>query len=63
MESKLIKGLIPAHTECPFKRQCGAVHVKICHHMGKDHPREFSCGRARLIDKLISSGEFKDEEL
>jgi len=67
MEEKttlLVKGMIPARTECPFKKYCGSYHRKPgCHHKGKDHPCDFSCAGARLIDKMRLAGELKENEL
>jgi hypothetical protein len=46
--SKLVEGLIPANTECPFKDRCNLR----CNHLGKEHPRPLSCGAARMFDLL-----------
>ncbi len=40
-------GRIPAHTECPYKNRCKMNHG--CHHHGKDHTVEFSCGLSRAF--------------
>lgn len=46
--SKLVQGLIPAKTECPFKNEC--LLVKTCSHSGAEHPCTFSCASARAHD-------------
>ena len=50
--SKLVNGRIPAHTECPFRAQCGFAwpdenNEIRCHHRGVDHEVDFSCAFAR----------------
>lgn len=52
MTSKLIAGKIPANTACPFARECPDKTNANCAHTGAQHPTEFSCGYARLFDKL-----------
>jgi hypothetical protein len=44
--SKLKLGMIPAHTECPFKAQCKLP----CAHKGVNHTCEYSCAAARWHD-------------
>jgi len=57
----LINGKIPAHTECPYKDKCEYKKSNTCHHQGKGHPREFSCGIARgfSLDEKYSSAHKK----
>lgn len=52
--SKLIDGRIPPKTECPFKDRCNQASV--CKHNGIEHTCAFSCGLARLFDK-VDEGE------
>lgn len=56
MESKLVAGRIPAHTECPFRAGCAIAANSTCHHKGTEHNVEFSCGAARAYD-LIQRNE------
>lgn len=46
--NKLVQGLIPAKTPCPFKERCGLI--KSCHHRGENHQVAFSCGCARALN-------------
>lgn len=48
--SKLVKGKIPPHTECPYRETCSKPGRDLCNHLGKDHTVEFSCGLARAFD-------------
>ena len=47
--SKLVNGMIPAHTRRPFWEDC---ELFSCHHNGIDHECEYSCGAARAFDTL-----------
>ena len=47
-KSLLVDGNIPKNTECPFRNSCPVIDM--CNHTGKDHPCDFSCGTARLMD-------------
>lgn len=56
-DSKLKFGKIPANTECPFKSGCAyakhdGTNHSMCHHQGKEHPIEYSCGAARAFDLM-----------
>jgi hypothetical protein len=48
--TKLVNGLIPVGTECPFRSECTEAQNGNCAHKGKEHIVNFSCGYARLID-------------
>jgi len=48
--SKLTKGKIPIGQVCPYKNRCQIATAGQCHHTGKDHQTEFSCGLARGFD-------------
>lgn len=56
MNTKLVDGRIPAHTECPFRSQCAMVVHNTCHHKGKEHNNAFSCGAARAYDLIQRNG-------
>lgn len=56
MQTKLVAGKIPAHTECPFRANCPMAANNTCHHKGTEHNRDFSCGAARAYD-LIERNE------
>ena len=43
----LVDGLIPAHTECPYKSKCAFAIKDACWHKGRFHDVAFSCGAAR----------------
>jgi hypothetical protein len=51
MKSKLVEGMIPANTECPFTDKC-PMHKMSCRHLGTDHPCNYSCASARAFDKF-----------
>lgn len=44
---KLIDGMIPPHTNCPWKDQCSMGKDGGCGHQGTNHTVPFSCGAAR----------------
>lgn len=46
----LQQGLIPAHTECPFRADCPEAGNGNCGHVGVEHTVPYSCGYARLFD-------------
>jgi len=48
--TKLVDGLIPAHTECPYRTDCGDYGAKCCIQKGVDHTVDFSCGFARAFE-------------
>ena len=50
MNTKLVDGLIPAYTNCPFRKDC--ILELGCHHMGILHKVAFSCASARGFDIL-----------
>ena len=54
--SKLVDGLIPKHTECPFKEECG---MPSCIHEGVNHNVDFSCALARAWDIVDEAKERK----
>ena len=43
-------GLIPAHTMCPFKKNCELADN--CSHEGEKHDKDFSCAAARAFDMI-----------
>jgi len=47
---KLVDGLIPAHTECPYRTECGGFAKISCIHHGVKHTIDFSCGFARAFE-------------
>lgn len=55
-KSKLDNGMIPAHTECPFRGRCPEADWRPernrCNHTGTEHPVPFSCGIARAYNIL-----------
>ena len=53
--SELVKGLIPAHQECPFMNRCPEWKTGSCNHLGVQHTVPYSCGLARLIDTFKSA--------
>lgn len=57
-ESPLVKGLIAAHTACPFKKAC--VLVEDCDHKGPKHATSFSCAAARVQDKVAALSHKQD---
>lgn len=46
--SKLVGGMIPARTACPFRERCAVADT--CHHKGPQHDCDFSCAIARGLD-------------
>lgn len=54
--SKLVQGLIPAKTECPFKDGTCPL-VETCPHKGVNHPVAFSCAAARFWDTMPTKKE------
>lgn len=48
-ETKLVHGMIPAFTDCPYNQTCKVAKVGQCGHYGKDHPVQYSCALARLL--------------
>lgn len=50
--SKLVKGRIPAHTNCPYAGKCSEPDTGFCRHKGVWHTVEFSCGFARAFDLI-----------
>jgi len=44
--SRLDNGLIPPHTECPFRARCRLY----CYHTGINHYTAYSCAAARAFD-------------
>lgn len=50
MANKLIDGLIPEKTECPFAKNCDFKKAGSCHHLGMEHATKFSCAAARAFD-------------
>ena len=42
-------GLIPAHTECPFKHTCDINKLGHCDHEGTAHSNDYSCGAFRYF--------------
>lgn len=48
-KSKLVKGKIPAFTDCPYNRSCKVAKAGQCGHYGKDHPVQYSCAVARIL--------------
>lgn len=55
-KEQLVKGKIPAHTKCPFTKECiySNEHIGdgLCKHKGIEHKTPFSCATARAIDLL-----------
>ena len=43
-------GLIPAHTECPYKRECVLSIERKCRHKGLEHTTNFSCTVYRAFE-------------
>lgn len=56
MPSKLVNGLIPPHTTCPFAGRCADADTGLCRHKGVYHTTTFSCGFARAYDLLQRGG-------
>lgn len=56
----LVKGLIPAHTECPYRGLCKMTAG--CHHQGVEHPVPFSCGMARFLKVVVKEMKEKRNE-
>lgn len=57
IDSKLIYGKIPAHTECPFKNRCYTTAEEgFCKHKGIEHNVDFSCAIARAFDLIDKRG-------
>lgn len=50
--TKLVNGLIPANTDCPFRSCCSSARLGNCHHLGAVNPRPYSCGTARAFDLI-----------
>lgn len=48
--NKLVNGLIPKFTNCPYKTGCGDYAKNFCIHTGKNHPVDFSCAMARSFE-------------
>jgi len=48
--TKLVNGLIPKFTACPYKQKCGDYAKNWCIHDGTAHPVDFSCAMTRLIE-------------
>jgi hypothetical protein len=53
--ANLKNGKIPPFTECPFIEICEFKKQGACHHLGKEHPKEFSCASARGFKMLKKS--------
>ena len=56
MPSKLVNGLIPPHTTCPFAGKCADPDMGLCRHKGVYHTTTYSCGFARAYDLLGRRG-------
>lgn len=56
MPSKLVDGLIPPHTTCPFAGKCADHDMGLCRHNGVYHATTYSCGFARAYDLLGRRG-------
>ena len=52
--SKLINGLIPARTECPYKDRCSLLPS--CNHKGVHHHKLYSCAIARGFALIERNG-------
>ena len=55
--SKLVNGLIPAKTECPFRADQTCPMSRTYGHRGEEHPQDFSCGAARFWDMMHRNGQ------
>lgn len=67
----LVKGKIPAHTVCPYRKECIKAKETVlilhelteeeekafCQHKGINHPTEFSCATARSIKIMLRNLE------
>ncbi len=53
--SKLVDGLIPKNTVCPFREQC-KPNPGFCHHKSEEHNVDFSCALARGYDIIKRKG-------
>ena len=51
MERKLVNGLIPIGTVCPFKNKCELNST--CRHLGIKHNVPYSCAIARGFDLVL----------
>jgi len=47
---KLVNGLIPAFTDCPYRKECGTYGKEFCFQTGIKHKTSYSCGMARAFD-------------
>jgi hypothetical protein len=55
--SKLVDGLIPKGTVCPFKEEC---NLYPCEHHGTEHKVDYSCALARGFDIIHESKKRKE---
>lgn len=53
---KLVDGMIPAYSQCPFASACELKKVDNCGHQGERHSVPYSCGLARLFE-IFGTGE------
>jgi hypothetical protein len=60
--TKLVDGLIPVGSACPFKDKCELGMDGVCYHTGKFHQSDFSCAIARGFDLVDSVAERVTEE-
>ena len=62
-KSQLTFGAIPAHTTCPFLKECSKGTMKcFVGHQGTEHSVDFSCAIARGFDILKEQFDKRDKQ-